>query len=117
MTEFRILKSRTEGMAPCDIADAMWRGELGLCPSWPLSKQQENEVLDRYLKIGEYRQGAPRALNILELGEGFDGIPCAKIECINQDGISHTYIPSVCEFCPRICLCDQGELFAALNDF
>lgn len=117
MTEFRIIKSRTEGMDGPAIADAMFRGELELCPIWPLSKRQEDSILERFLKLGAYNPNLPRTLWVLELGDSFDDVPCAKVECINHDGVSHTFTPSICEFCPRCDICDEGQLFAALNDF
>lgn len=117
MVEFTISKTRTDGMDRKDIGDGIYGGTLCLCPYWDLPVGEQDAVLDEFLKIGDYTPGEPRTMAVLELGTARDGVPCARIECVNKNGAATRFVPSVCEFCTRLDECAKGEHFAVEHDF
>lgn len=125
--EFTIDKSRTDGMSPADIKNAVLSGKLKLCTRPAFSDVDPDRILSGLLQRGGFPEAnSPACLDILALGHaaepfghGQDGMPLALIQRTGP-GTSKIETASICTYCDSYgagCLPGHGfEFYAVLQD-
>lgn len=100
---FTMSESRTDGMSPSDVRNAIMSGELRLCENPAFSGVDPDRILAGMLQRGQFpKDHAPACLNLLSLGLSPYGMPLAVIERTAPDAARIETVP-ICTYCDSYC--------------